>query len=725
MDNTRVIPSNGTPYEKLFKSSNGLMAQKTSTVTATTTTTKQRFPTPEMAAPTLVTGRTFDHDKGLPYAYGHGNGQAQILMNTPTIVTATNMQFCPPSKTGRGFKTKSLSSSVHSYCLPPSMQPIKSQPQNVSYLMPTSEFHMSQSDIIIPPKPTVTRPFSFMNMKIPIQSRPIIQRKIIQREVLVQRTSGPIIEHNPNYSQANHGVGNIGMPMKNGGGGNNGAAGESSTLVNTIKSTLFNFIIKPIIDTTTIIVGHTGIGKTTTNSGGNNDGVWNDMHATAGGSPMKNHQSSSTSSSFYEDCNHSNCENTHYFSNYMPDNFFDCDDYIEGGEDTIDFVADSTNIQYNQGFGHEFDAISQPSPKDQLFFDCVNKFEQPTVPEVVDVCEEKKQQKCTIASTAADTTVYEHLDVVSSTNISTDDENCKKVQYDEVENSPINCPKYEKPNPKSYRRKRRGKRKQQHQQNRNKSNNRAAKNHGHCNQKNRHEKIRHEVEQNIHDDIDDCSVVKDCVAYEPDDEDDEADLEIIDVDDDNLSPKCSTALNLNTTANAVTSKSNGVCIETPIPSPETIKSGCIFTKFFPWDNSNCKQKSLPLRILRYCMQNKVPQSPKAPRERPIIGRRNSETSESDDSFIVFEDNSPKASTSIDDLMANKTTPKDTYKRQRQISECSDDFIMFDDEADDLLRYDTTDEDFTDSTDDSDNSDDGKCTSFFLCVLFFRHLAEVE
>lgn len=98
-------------------------------------------------------------------------------------------------------------------------------------------------------------------------------------------------------------------------------------------------------------------------------------------------------------------------------------------------------------------------------------------------------------------------------------------------------------------------------------------------------------------------------------------------------------------------------------------------------------------------------------------RRVSE-SESDENFIVFEELSPPRATSSLDT---------TYsKRPRQVSECSDDFILFEDGTEDAcLRYDTTDEDFylTDSTDDDTDSstDDGKSLSFstpkFLILTF--------
>lgn len=93
-------------------------------------------------------------------------------------------------------------------------------------------------------------------------------------------------------------------------------------------------------------------------------------------------------------------------------------------------------------------------------------------------------------------------------------------------------------------------------------------------------------------------------------------------------------------------------------------------------------------------------------------------SESDDSFIVFdsfEDISPRTATATATTTSSSSSQDNTYqKRPRQLSECSDDFILFEDGNEDAcLRYDTTDEDFylTDSTDDEtdscSSSDDGK------------------
>lgn len=743
MDNTRVISSNGTPYEKMFKGPNALTAQKSAALTG-----QQQ--------------QHFDHRKGftggnggvdgnvispLMYTTCNGSGQAQILMNTQSIKTATNMQFLPPTGT-----KATLSTSMH--CLP-AMQPIKvaTASSSVSYFMSpvnqSEQLIMSQSDTILSQYPNmylqpqsgsetiVTKPsFAFAHAQI---SSTINPSTIVHSYQLIKRTSGPIIEQNPKFfNQDNHKTSspaNMQTTMTTTMATTKTATktGEPKTFMNSFKKCVFDYVIKPIIDTTTMFVGTDNGGKTTLS----NENIWNhhDKKVSPGGaggcgvggggngSPTSKANMKSSMSKLYSDCsNHSSdsicfmSQNQNYFTNYMPDNeFFDCDDYIDGGEDTIDFVADSTNLQYNR-FGSELNLdtsafVDQSPSKNPIFYDCVNKCETPEVA-INLVQEDAKQQKI------AD----EYLDVVCNEKNTNDfDEIVKNVQYNDLteeeevinaEKLPLNCPKYEKPNPKSYRRKRRGKRKQQQQQNHqkkhHKASNRAMKGNG---QKNRHEKIRHEVEQNIHEDIDDCSVVKDyCIPDDDDDDDDDVDvdLEIIDVDGEHLPKSPSNSLNTTPTAVPVTKSTSIYTIGTP-PSPETIKSGCIFTKFFRLDKSNSKQKSrLPLR----CMQQKcVPIQSKQSmlRERPVTCRRTSETSESDDSFIVFEDNnSPGSTASIDDLIVSKSTAslKDTYKRQRQISECSDDFILFEDDTDDLCRryIDTTDEDFTDSTDDSEDGE---------------------
>ncbi|XP_031632459.1 uncharacterized protein LOC116346518 [Contarinia nasturtii] len=175
--------------------------------------------------------------------------------------------------------------------------------------------------------------------------------------------------------------------------------------------------------------------------------------------------------------------------------------------------------------------------------------------------------------------------------------------------------------------------------------------------------------------------------------------------------------------------------EQPIPSPEIIPYGCIFTKFFRLDNS--KEKS-PLLAMCY-KQHKARQlqqiNKPTSKERPSMSssssslsmspcRRTSEI-ESDDSFIVFEESSPKSTNSVDDLIGTTpttTTLKNYYNRQRQLSECSDDFILFEGDPDD----DTTDEDFTDSTDDSDSEDESDIESDCLdytAILMRKHDVE--
>lgn len=490
-----------------------------------------------------------------------------------------------------------------------------------------------------------------------------------------------------------------------GGSGMEKETSEGNPFVKKIKN-IFTSIFKPLIDTTTsLVAGDSQIHQQP------HQVFWSDS---SNGSPISPHNHKSTS--MYCDnqssdsfCSYSDKSNSFMNSSYPPETFFDCDDFIDGGEDTIDFVADST--RYCSSFTDEF---NEPSPKDNIFYDCVNKFGfevTPTKLKVPDACEAKIELENTTHETSKSNKESE-----CKFDSKSDDSKIDIVQYSD-DKSPIICPKSKQPNKQSYRRKRKTKRKN----NNNKSNGRQHKGMGA--NKNHHEKIRHEVAMNIHDDIDDCSIVKNGyipASYDHDDDDDdlEIDLEIIDVDE-HFSPKNTKSNSPSTSMPAVaatnvpvTTKSTPAaqksdlnsrpCIEMPIPSPEDIPSGCIFTRFFRLDGPNCRQKQQMLQSR--CMPKQVPQQIKPMKERSISCHRLSET-ESDDSFIVFEDSSPRSTTSsVDDLNLRIAALKDSYKRQRQLSECSDDFILFTDDVEDCnYRYNcTTDEDFTDSTDDSDD-----------------------
>lgn len=365
------------------------------------------------------------------------------------------------------------------------------------------------------------------------------------------------------------------------------------------------------------------------------------------------------------------------------ENFFDCDDYLFS-EDTIDFVVDSTKISHHS-FGDEFPLDSHskhPTTKDPttVFYDCINK------PAQIEMPSPQKPKLDFKAELEVDIELSESQLDQAKLQTHTVSETPEILQYlDETTPPPMDRFKHLPPNRNAFRRKRRGKR-------HTKVNYRKR---GSGSTKNRHQKIRQEVKMIIHEDIEDCSITKDLSDPE-ENEEPETDLEIIDT------PK-SQSNNTSITSIKSTNDSAKIvhCVETPAASPEIILSGCIFTQFFRFDNANGRQrsKSLPLRFVRKFVPHM-----KQMEEQPIIPRRMTD-SENDDSFIVFEDYSPNTWISIDDVMAHPTN----QNRQRQPSECSDDFIQFADDTDDGTHHycDTTDEDFTDSTDDSDNSEDSE------------------
>lgn len=405
----------------------------------------------------------------------------------------------------------------------------------------------------------------------------------------------------------------------------------------------FSNLIKPIIGMPTMMVG-TDTAKSPTATMPGKHLFWSETHSSPMGASLSHKPIR---------CDRSSDGFPFIYANIygsFTETFFDCDDYIDE-EDTVDFVAETTKKPYNS-FAE--DIVGSSFQSMESFYDCTNKFSGDSP-----------------AKMPVKTTVWSPLPPTAS------DGKVTETKIDEVQYNDDKCPpnhsKFEHPvafaniNACTNRRKRKGRRKYVNSNRQNRSH------------KNWHEKTRQAVKMNIHEDIDDCSIAQEVTL-----DDDEDDLEIINVDE----PKT-------TTAEPITPKTT---IDTPFPSPE-LMSGCIFTRFFRFDN--CKQKQMPLPLR--CLTKYV--APARPvKEPPVHSRYPSET-ESDDSFIVFEENSPRCTASADDPTLRSTTLKPTYQRERQISECSDDFILFEhDTADNGCLYDTTDEDFTDSTDDSDSED---------------------
>lgn len=587
----------------------------------------------------------FDHQKGLaspatPYKMCGENG-VHMFMNTQSMYTATNLQFVVPKSTKVAL--------CNDITLPKMLSHNRVVKQ-------TTAFVGHQTSLLTP----VVQKFAYItNANGFGQETP--QLVFAKKKTFLSPQSSVSV----NDSKAKYDGNDHTMHPESSGDGN---------FVNTIKNFFTSFLnrslIRPIIETTTKIVGTDNAKPSSPVPMSSAPMQWNET--STGSSSNNNHKTQP----MYCDNRSSNSfcytsEQSNIFVNFMPETYLDCDDYIDGGEDTVDFVADSTKIQWNS-YGDDLVGGSSihSSPSDNIYYDCFSKFESNLSTSTHDSESQRLVQPQHEPKQPVDL-VEEHLventklDVISNSPKSNGQ--IEHVQYG-GEESTVNCPKLAQPN--RNRRKRRGKRKHNASGNYRKKGNGTPK-------KNQHEKQRHEVEMNIHDDIDDCFIVNDgchSYSYEPDDEDFE--LEIIDVDDEQ--PNCMASLNPPAGPSSKLNIDKNVrLIETPIPSPEKIPFGKMFTQFFRFDNGCNNRKLLPFR----CAQKQVPHV-KPVEERPTSYRRTSET-ESDDSFIVFEDN----------------------KRQRQLSECSDDFILFaDDDADYCGKCDTTDEDFTDSTDDSDTDD---------------------
>lgn len=438
------------------------------------------------------------------------------------------------------------------------------------------------------------------------------------------------------------------------------SSGDETSIVKTIKNALSSWV-RQFIDKTTEIAA---TDNANTSSSARMEAIQSQWTQTRGSPSHNNHKTqpmhcdNSGSNRFLY-----SSEQSDIFMNLTPETYLDCDDYIDGGEDTIDFVADSTKIQWNS-FGDE---LSYSSPNDTIFYDCFNKSESDLATSELKLEQDPQPQQ------EPELIIEDSVEQITSNVVDRkSDGKIENVQHEEEE-STENCLKYVQANRNSYRRKRR--RRQKHKVgNKHRQKGKGAR------KKNQHEKLRHEVEMNIHDDIDDCFIINEddvTCYYDPDDEDDpNIDLDIIDM----LEQKLNCSISLTATAGSSTDAmidNNVVIVEAPILSPEIVPSARIFTNFFRLDNT-CKQKLLPFR----CAEKRLPPVMSS-KDESISWRRTSET-ESDDSFIIFDN-----------------------KCQRPKSECSDDFILFAEEDVDL-----SDDDYTDSTDstestDSDDSDDGK------------------
>lgn len=647
MDNTRFA-SNGssraiTMNEKTFKS------------TCLPSTQKTTCHYDQLKKPHINTGPM----------YTMCGGGAQVLMNTQSIVTATNLQFLPPMRQ----KTTFCGGTTIGTKLP----------------LNSTVYYQSTS---------------FATQKLTLSTMLSTRLSLAEQHqnLLTQNVNADKIEHTKLFNSNVINNNNSSKSPVN--------ESEGKTFVNSIKS-FFSSLIKPIIDTTTMIVGSDTTMSDNKSSTTTASQFWSQTNQT---------DNSMHSRTIESNFNHSNgsgscfIENSNiYMDNVMPDvenvPFFDCDDYIEGGEDTVDFVADSTKEQWQFEIPQYFDNITveEPSPKDSVYYDCINQLNE---------TDEKMDTfiYCDPIALQTDRNAKIEREAVQCKNVQHNEtlpkKNYPKLANDIVKNqkpTPANAETSAKimekskmpPQNVSSQRKNRRKRKdrcgnQNHMEYRHK---------GTAPAKNRHEKLRHELDMAIHDDLDDCVLLnkngkrRDRSWY---DDDVDTDIEIIDID--TQTPESSTNhVHMNTSSNLKIT-------EIASTSPEKIPSGCIFTSFFRF---GCRKlKPIPSRF-----EQKPVQSTKSPQERAPICHRLSET-ESDDSFIVFDDDNCSKSPSVDEVSSRNSALRKSYVRQRQLSECSDDFICFENDSNDGRDYDesTGDEDFSDSTDDTDDSDDSDTDS---------------
>lgn len=641
MENTRVIAPNGTSYQmekrKIFQN-------------------KSNFIHP------------------VPMYPMNSRGGAQILMNTQSVFTATNMHFSPTMIQTKSSNDIDLTNTIST--------------KNV-------------------PKQQVTATFSGLEQtffaKTNTKSTTISPDKML----FLYTTSFNSHDCATNVdSQANH-RNNMSLSCDNKFSNDNSShAHETSTggktFVNSLKSFVHS-LIKPIMD----VVGSTDIAGTSKS-----------VSAAATASTLStqtNHKSGPPPPTY---CDKRICMDSLCLSIDKPatktcmvsnrELYFDCDDYIDGGEDTIDFVAASTKIVSHplngtDEFRMDFNTNKHPTiNKDSIYYDCMNKtdiFETPTPTLPVSLSISESCDQCETSDR-----IEKHMEAT----------NVKKLTFDEMSicnmKQPWNSVQYCDGNKKltmtNIPKSNRNAQHRRHRANRKNSSKYWKK--SSASNKNRHEKQRHEIEKDLHEDLESCYIETIVAsAYEED-----FDLEIIDLDGKNTSKKCpnvvttESVVTISTTATTTEatitvntvpiSNAHQLCIETPIPSPEKI-SGCIFTRFFPFKNSsNCSSKLSPLHFLKKLPVPQLNTTTRCTTHAPVDIRHVSE-SESDDSFIMFEE----------DISLRSPSSRNTLsQRSRQLSECSDDFILFEDGTEDVcLRYDTTDEDcyLTDSTDDETNS----------------------
>lgn len=433
---------------------------------------------------------------------------------------------------------------------------------------------------------------------------------------------------------------------------------DGNGLVNAVKSVL-GYLIKPILETKTRIIG--------------------DSRAHMEPQTLTTRMSTSFEHHPSNHTTNGGCSLVHILSTDMENvPFFDCDDYIEGSEDTVDFVADSTKIPWDT-----IDNMSATS--ESIYFECNPHFKD-ALNETAPLQAPPSPQKEPETIETVDAVIMPKIEAIvplNKSNTASSNETMananrqQPVQY--VENKLATMLDTKDPTSTSNARNNAQRKRRRRQQAKGSSKRSDLCHKALTTTKNRNEKLRHNLEMDINDDLyvmsadenveDDNADADADKAYDGDADAMTSDVEVIDVDE---------------SSNVVESI-----------VPEVMPSGRMFTHFYCLANPLQGVHSIPAHLL--ARLTAIP-TKSSQHQRSCSMAHLSET-ESEDSFVTFSDNCNS------DIL--NMVPRNAQRR-RQASESSDDFIVFfDDTIDDAIdgngsyNDDTFGDDYTDSSDDSD------------------------
>lgn len=427
-------------------------------------------------------------------------------------------------------------------------------------------------------------------------------------------------------------------------------ARDGNVIVNTVKNVL-GCLMKPILDTKMKIIG-------------------NDKHKKRM-EPQPFLNNCSAAYEYYPNhCgddrfDNSDIEISESIMQLIPDIesvlFFDCEEFVAHSEDTVDFIGHRTKT-----------SCSISSSDSSIYFECNNHFKMdlpsikiPTTPPKPSDTKQTFENVCP----ASDFVKIEKISPLGECCTATEPKRsdnvmrCERVQYGDDKpavsktKDPVCLPWN------NTKRKRRRKQKAKL------SSKRMEMCHKRSIQaKNRHEKSRHNLEVDINEDIlswSDADNNDDIV--DSDASDVAISIELIDME--SIKP-----------------------LEVVIP--EEVPADCIFKYFYRLASPLKGLTSIPAHLLARLAAT----STKYSQHKHSCSVAKKCEPESDDSFIMFDDDSDDECI----LSMRRST-----LRQRNTSECSDDFIVFHDDTidGDCSYIDTFEEDYTDSTDSSDESDD--------------------